>query len=56
MPFQLWEGIFLDIIGSIALHLNKSNTESNFRACVERDEELGFIQLGKVSLQAIKSP
>ncbi|MEY4098359.1 MAG: hypothetical protein RL170_1203 [Bacteroidota bacterium] len=35
MPSQIWEGIFLDIIGSKALQMNKSNTESNFRACAE---------------------
>ena len=56
MPSQNWEGIFFDKIGSIVFQLNKFNSESNFRACVERDEGLGFIQLGKVSLQIIKAP
>ncbi len=44
MPSHNREGIFLDIIGLIALQMNKSNSESNFRACAERDEGLGFIQ------------
>ena len=44
MPSQIWEGIFLDLTFSKTLLLNKFNFESSFRACVERDEVLGFIQ------------
>ena len=56
MPSHYLGGHFFGFNFFKTLPLNKFNSESNFRACVERDEGLGFIQLGKVSLQIIKAP